>query len=119
MLVMLNSSSLYAKAGSEQHIHRPVAFVEAIKEKENAGELVYQQFCALCHAENPMIKLNAPRINHPKEWGDSLQLSIDEMLANIDEGMGTMPPRGGCFECSDDQLRAAIAYMLPKNYQKS
>ena len=32
-----------------------------------------------------------------------------------------MPPRGGCFECSDEQLKKAIWAMLPDmliNYHK-
>jgi len=30
-----------------------------------------------------------------------------------------MPPRGGCFECTDDQLLLAIITMLPEDAQKT
>lgn len=105
---------LQAATVKPKEIHRPQAFLDSIEDKKNPGELIYQDFCALCHAEKPMIKLNAPRIGVKADWKEPLKQTIDEMLERIDEGLGAMPPRGGCFECTDQQLKAAIIYMLPK-----
>ena len=44
----------------------------------------------------------------------SHQKSIDGLFKHTDEGFNAMPARGGCFECSDRQLKLAIAAMLPQ-----
>jgi len=36
------------------------------------------------------------------------------LLEHTSEGFGAMPARGGCFECTDEQLELAILAMLPK-----
>lgn len=99
---------------AEQTIHRPQEFLKSIANEPAAGEKIYQEFCALCHAEQPMIQVNAPRIGIKDEWSKTLEKSLDEILMAIDEGLGAMPARGGCFECTDAQLKAAILYLLPE-----
>jgi len=37
---------------------------------------------------------------------------MDTLLKMTIQGVGAMPARGGCFECSDGQLKEAIIYML-------
>jgi len=37
---------------------------------------------------------------------------IDRLLQTVIAGKGAMPPRGTCADCSDDDLQAAIEYML-------
>jgi cytochrome c5 len=40
------------------------------------------------------------------------QLGLDILLNITVNGVGAMPARGGCFECSDEQLRTTIRYIL-------
>ncbi|RME04352.1 MAG: cytochrome c5 family protein, partial [Bacteroidetes bacterium] len=40
------------------------------------------------------------------------QRTPEEMLANTLAGRGKMEPRGGCSDCSDAEIRAAVEYML-------
>ena len=116
LLVMLSSLTFmgYAKSAKDHQFHHPQAFIKEVSGKNNAGEKIYKQFCAVCHAKKPSIVLGAPRIGVENEWKHRTKQGVDVMLAKIDAGLNAMPPRGGCFECSDADLKAAIAYMLPK-----
>ncbi|MDP3559621.1 MAG: c-type cytochrome [Legionellaceae bacterium] len=95
--------------------HKPIEFLQSIQGKPNEGELIYRHFCVNCHAEKPWIPLGAPRLHHPEEWKPRLPKTskgFNRLLQNTFEGVGAMPARGGCFECSDAQLKKAVLYLL-------
>ncbi len=94
--------------------HHPENFIASIKGDPQAGKKIYQQFCATCHARNPAINMNAPRIGVARDWQPRMAKGIDGLLNVTIIGLNQMPPRGGCFECSDLLLTDAILYMLPK-----
>ena len=37
------------------------------------------------------------------------------MLKNAINGINAMPPKGMCMECSDDEIKDAIEYMVSKS----
>jgi cytochrome c5 len=40
---------------------------------------------------------------------------MDTLQANAINGLNAMPPKGLCMACSDEELRAAIEYMVGKS----
>ena len=40
---------------------------------------------------------------------------VDAMLAVAIKGKGAMPPKGACAACTDDDLKAAIEYMVSQS----
>lgn len=96
--------------------HHPEDFLASIQGSPDAGKQIYLHFCATCHAaENPMISIGAPRMGVESDWEPyTKSQNLDQMIQIINNGVGAMPARGGCFECSDKDLKAAVAYMLPK-----
>lgn len=93
--------------------HHPQDFLASVQGKPDAGKQIYQHFCATCHAPDPIINLGAPHLGVKKEWTRYTQSqTVEQMVKIIDAGTGAMPARGGCFECSDADLKAAILYML-------
>ncbi len=95
-----------------QTFHYPTLFTAQLKNDPNAGKKIFKEFCATCHAAQPLIDLPAPRINDAKAWNVHRQKGIDVLLKMTISGIGAMPARGGCFECSDEQLRQTIEYIL-------
>lgn len=93
--------------------HHPQDFLKAIAGSSNEGEQIVQHYCANCHALKPIIQLGAPRVGQENDWKPRVKQGIDALLKHTDEGINAMPPRGGCFECSDEQLLLAIYAMLP------
>ena len=112
-------SNSFTVAQQTREFHHPQQFVEGLQGDKQAGKKIYQQFCQVCHAISPQVNVGAPRIGVEADWQIRRKQSINKMLINIDNGMTTMPARGGCFECSDEQLKAAIEYMLPSSQKKN
>ena len=94
--------------------HHPQEFLATIRGAKDEGAQIYQHFCVNCHAKNPKIPLGAPRIGEKSDWALRVKLGMDVLFKHTDEGINAMPPRGGCFECSDKQLELAIYEMIPK-----
>ncbi|NKB47662.1 MAG: cytochrome c5 family protein [Legionellales bacterium] len=95
--------------------HRPLDQLSQVQDSEQPGELIYQQYCALCHDPNPQIPLGAPRLGMAEDWQTRDLSDREALFERMDNGMGAMPPRGGCFECSDELLQAAIDYLIEHN----
>ena len=73
------------------------------------GEQVYQVGCTSCHTSGVA---DAPRIGAAADWVSRTAKGVETLYANALNGYGTMPARGVCLDCSDDEVRAAVDYML-------
>ena len=98
--------------------HHPQEFLKSIQGAKDEGAQIYNHFCVNCHAQKPLIALGAPRIGEEMDWKSRLKQGLDGLFVHTDEGYNAMPPRGGCFECTDKQLVLAIISMVPKSAQK-
>lgn len=76
---------------------------------ERSGEAVYNSACAACHTGGV---LGAPRKGNADDWADRLPQGMNVLLEHSINGIGAMPPRGGCGNCSDDEIEAAIEHMI-------
>jgi cytochrome c5 len=92
--------------------HSPISFIKQLEGDKDSGRKIFNEFCASCHAREPFISVNAPRVNDKKSWDKYRKLGVSTLLNMTIHGQGAMPARGGCFECSDEQLREAIKYIL-------
>ncbi len=73
-----------------------------------SGEDVYSSKCASCHASGVA---GAPTFG-TSEWADRGAKGMESLLATAISGVGAMPPRGLCADCSDEELQGAIQHML-------
>lgn len=94
--------------------HNPEASLKEIQNKPNEGQLILTQYCLNCHAKNPIIPLNAPTIGDKKAWGSRIKQGFEVLFEHTANGFNAMPARGGCFECTDEQLRMSIKALLPQ-----
>ena len=74
------------------------------------GADVYRDFCAVCHSGGWQ---GAPIANEASEWTERMSAGTDTMFKNVKQGLNAMPPMGTCTDCSDEELKSAIAEMLP------
>lgn len=98
--------------------HHPQEFLQTIKGSKDEGRQIVNHFCISCHAVKPMIQLGAPKMNDNNDWGPRVKQGISVLLQHTEEGFNAMPARGGCFECTDEQLSLAILAMLPEPLKK-
>ena len=73
------------------------------------GQAVYTQSCAACHNN---IK---PKIGDKAAWAPLIAQGNDVMVATVIKGKGAMPPKGGKPNLSDDDIKAAVAYIVSKS----
>lgn len=72
------------------------------------GKTLYEKSCAVCHAAGVA---GAPKFGDAAAWAPFIATGMDAMLEVAIKGKGAMPPRGATT-ASDDELRAAIQYMV-------
>ena len=114
---MFMSGVLWALS-SQAGIHHPQSFLDNVAGVRDEGAQIVQHYCASCHASNPLISVGAPRMQDRTDWAPRLKQGLGSLFKRVDEGFNAMPPRGGCFECSDQQLYLAIKAMLSVSDQK-
>ena len=73
------------------------------------GKATYDTKCFACH--NTGVA-GAPKLGDKAAWEPRIASGMDAMLAIAVKGKGAMPPKGTCMDCSDDELKAAIQYMV-------
>ncbi len=73
-----------------------------------SGEDVYNASCTACHGAGIM---GAPKAHSSDDWGPRLAKGEDVLLSHAMNGFNAMPPKGGCMDCSEDEIQAAIEFM--------
>lgn len=75
------------------------------------GEAIYKGTCKVCHAQ----AINgAPIPGNSKMWGPRAEQGIDTLVQHASEGFGLMPAKGGNEALTQEDLKAAITFMLSK-----
>jgi cytochrome c5 len=77
------------------------------------GKTIYDANCKLCHEQGIG---GAPTLSDKKEWQSRLEKGIDGLVEIAINGIqgygGSMPPRGGNPNLTDEQVKAAVVYMV-------
>ena len=73
------------------------------------GTEIYAKHCFACHdtgvSEAPLVGSDA--------WTPRKEQGWDVLMKHTREGLNVvMPPMGTCMDCTDEELRAAIEYMI-------
>jgi len=85
---------------------------EAVAAGPRSGDQVYNASCLACHSTGIA---GAPKLGDQAAWAPRAAKGIDGLLATAVSGLNAMPPKGTCADCSDQELKAAIEYMLTQS----
>ena len=80
-----------------------------------SGEEVYTTKCNACHGTGAG---NAPKLGDKDAWAPRIAKGMDTLMDHVINGftdVGMMPPKGICMDCSDDELKSAVEYMIEKS----
>ena len=89
-------------------------FIAAISMMFAAGAIAapdmekYARSCQACHASGAA---NAPKTGDAAAWEARMAKGMDALVASVNNGLNAMPPKGMCYDCSDEDYKALIEYM--------
>lgn len=73
------------------------------------GEKVYTKVCAICHDKG---MAGAPKIYNTANWTLRLKAGLPTLYKHAIDGFNQMPPRGACVTCTDEEVKAAVDYII-------
>ena len=73
------------------------------------GKAIYDSTCVACHASGVA---NAPKLADKAAWAPRVATGQAAMLASVKKGKGAMPPMAGNPKLTDEEITAAIDFML-------
>lgn len=80
------------------------------------GKKVYNNVCAMCHAAGVA---GAPKPGDKADWAPRIAQGIEVLYKNSIDGFtgekGMMPARGGSTTLSDDDVKAAVDFMVAQS----
>lgn len=80
------------------------------------GETIHKSFCASCHTTGIA---GAPVTGDADAWRGRLQQGKENLVKHAIEGyhgaMGYMPPKGGNSALTDEEVDAAVEFMINRS----
>lgn len=77
------------------------------------GKKIYSAHCFACHGTGAA---GAPKLGDKESWAPRLAQDIDTLhqhaITGFNGATGYMPPRGGFANLSDEEVKAAVDYMV-------
>lgn len=99
-------------AGAESNNGVDVVGADSVS-AAHPGQEIYEQFCYSCHT--PGLS-GAPQLGDVEAWGPRIAKGRDLLIAATINGIApAMPQRGLCLSCSDEELAAAVDYMIEQS----
>jgi cytochrome c5 len=90
--------------------------VAALAVENTVGKSVFGKTCSLCHAAGVA---GAPKPGDKADWGPRIAQGMDILHKHALEGFtgakGQMPARGAAPTLTDDEVKAAVAYMVDQS----
>ncbi|GAA5524263.1 hypothetical protein Maes01_00818 [Microbulbifer aestuariivivens] len=74
-----------------------------------SGEEVYNGSCGTCHAVGVA---GAPKFASAADWSPRVAKGVETLYSNAINGFNAMPAKGLCSNCSDEEIQAAVDYMV-------
>ena len=76
-----------------------------------SGEDIFKKSCTACHSSGAA---GAPKLV-AADWESRIAQGVGTLYANAIGGIRGMPAKGLCMDCSDDEMKAAVDYMLEQS----
>ena len=103
------------QAGQDPAAQAPLQIAQA-EEAADKGKTVYDTACVVCHQTGVG---GAPKIGDKAAWADRIKQGeatlAEHALKGFQGKAGMMPPKGGRADLSDEDVKAAVSYMVEAN----
>ena len=79
----------------------------------DSGKATFDKACIICHKDGVG---GAAKLTDKVRWTNNRTKDLNVLIQHVNDGFtgeyGTMTPKGTCMDCSKDDLRDAIFYMM-------
>ena len=86
-----------------------VASAEIVETAVRSGEEIYNSKCAGCHTTGVM---GSPKFASLEDWAPRVGLGLEKLTLSAIAGKGGMPAKGTCMDCTDNDIKITVQYML-------
>ena len=86
-----------------------VASAEIVETAVRSGEEIYNSKCAGCHSSGVM---GSPKFASLEDWAPRVGLGLEKLTLSAIAGKGGMPAKGTCMDCTDNDIKITVQYML-------
>lgn len=84
-----------------------------IIDENTIGKEVFNKTCSSCHTGGfKGWMTSAPEIGDWDDWESYFEKDLSEMTKNVIEGTKGHEVKGDCSDCTDEQIKAAIEYII-------
>lgn len=90
----------------------PAPAAAPVASAAKSGEEVYNAKCSACHASGAA---GAPILGNKDQWTKRIAAGNDALYDHAIKGFNAMPAKGMCMDCSDDEIKATVDYMVSKS----
>ena len=77
----------------------------------DVAQQIYDKYCHTCHGSG---LAGAPKFGDKSDWSPRIAEGIDTLVQHAIMGYKAMPAKGTCTECSDDDIKKTVEYMVNK-----
>lgn len=97
---------------AQQVEEKTQAVVTKVKDTLSSGQAIYTKACLSCHK---LGILGAPKVGDKGAWSALIASGQDKMVDNAIKGIGRMPAKGGASSLTDEEVAAAVKYMVEQS----
>lgn len=84
----------------------------SVSSSAKSGETIYNSHCSVCHGSGVA---GAPMFGDKAAWSPRIAKGKETLYKHALEGFNAMPAKGMCADCSDDEIKATVDYMVSKS----
>ncbi len=78
-----------------------------------SGRATYNEYCFICHGTGmPDI----PQFGDVEHWASRTSKGMEALYNAAIYGVNAMPPMGLCDDCTEEQVKAAVDYMVGSSH---
>jgi len=103
------SASVY-QVGDDVPVAKPAVVVTS---GPRNGKEIYNTKCVACHGSGVM---GAPKLGTASDWEPRVAKGEESLFSNAINGFNAMPPKGTCADCSDDEIKQTVKYMVENSH---
>ncbi|MEH6561062.1 MAG: c-type cytochrome [Marinobacter sp.] len=85
---------------------------ESASSGPRSGSEVYDAVCMACHTTGAA---GAPVIGDAGAWAPRVDQGMETLISHAVNGYNAMPAKGGCANCPDEEIEAAVEHIVAES----